>query len=55
MFFSIEDDGLPKHPAISDVREAKVAALRKAIACGSYRISTDKVSGKVLESMMGGS
>jgi anti-sigma28 factor (negative regulator of flagellin synthesis) len=55
MVSSTQDPRIPQHPAISDVREAKVAALRRAIATGAYRIPTDKLAEKCMETMICGS
>jgi flagellar biosynthesis anti-sigma factor FlgM len=38
----------------SDVRTAKVAALREAIASGSYAVESDAVAGKLMTAMLGG-
>lgn len=36
----------------SDVRTDKVAALQKAIASGSYNVSSSDVAGKMIDSML---
>jgi anti-sigma28 factor (negative regulator of flagellin synthesis) len=55
MVSTTQDANLPQHPAISDVREAKVATLRRAIATGAYRIATEELAGKLIETIICGS
>lgn len=44
---------LANAPAGSDVRTAKVEALQKAIADGSYKVSSGDVADKIVQSMLG--
>jgi len=43
---------LAQASGLSDVREAKVAALQKAIASGTYNVSAGDVAGKLVDTML---
>ncbi len=48
---SVTGTVLARTLSLSDVRFDKVAALQQAIASGTYRVSSDELAGRLIESL----